>query len=114
VSVRSTRDVVGAIMGMGLVWAAFFLTGLRWGLALAALLVYEGWTLANRTPHDTISEIIRAFARRQLLVPWLFGVSFGIGVATGYIHDPYVIAALALLQGHFFFTLDEVKPPWPD
>ncbi len=108
-SARLTRDVVGAVIGAGLVWASFYLTDWKWGLALTALLAYEGWTLANGEPRDTISEIVRAFARRQLLIPWLFGFAFGIGITSGFMRDPYLIAAFAMLQGHFFFTLDENK-----
>ncbi len=108
-SQQLTRELVGAVIGAGLIWMVFYLTGWYWGIALTGLLAYEGWTLANREPGDTISEIVRMFARRQLLIPWLFGASFGIGVASGFLHDPYIIAALALLQGHFFFTLDEQK-----
>jgi len=104
-----TRGVVGATIGLALVWTVFYLTGVWWGAALAVLLVYEGWTLINRNPQDTISEIVRAFARRQLLLPWLSGLATGVGVATGYVSNPYVIVGIALLQGHFFFTLDEDK-----
>jgi len=104
-----TRGVVGAVIGLALVWAVIFLTGWQWGLALASLLVYEGWTVANTSKYDTISDIVRDFSRKQLLTPWMFGFAFGIGITTGYIHDPYVIAGLALLQGHWFFTLNEKR-----
>jgi hypothetical protein len=96
-------------MGAALVWAAIFLMGWQWGLAATFMLAYEGWTIINANHYDTISDIIRDFSRRQLLTPWVFGFAFGIGIATGYISNPYVIAALGLLQGHFFFTLNEKR-----
>jgi hypothetical protein len=104
-----TRNIVATILGLGIVWAAFFLLGPWWGAACTLALLLEAWALANTGEHDTISDIIREFARKQLLTPWLFGFAFGIGIATDYIHDRYVIAALALLQGHFFFTLNEKR-----
>jgi hypothetical protein len=107
VSARVTRNVVGGVIGVGIVWAVFALTGWRWGAALTALLAYEGWTLANAGRDDTISEIVRTFSRRQLLVPFLFGAGYGVALATGYIADVYVAAAVGVLMGHFFFTFDE-------
>lgn len=109
-SARLTRGVVGGILGGGLVWSVIYLTGWRWGLALTVLLAYEGWTLANDQPRDTISEIVRDFSRRQLLVPFLFGLAYGVGLATGFLRDPYVAGGIGLVLGHFFFTFDEHAP----
>ena len=106
-SARLTSLVVAVAMGIGLVWAVTALAGWQWGAATFVGLVYEGWAISNASKHDTISDIIRAFARKQLLTPWLFGFAFGIALATDAITNPYVIASLAVLQGHFFFTLDE-------
>lgn len=43
---------------------------------IALLLLYEGWTLINGTPNDTISESIWRLADRPL-VPFLFGFLMG-------------------------------------
>lgn len=102
-----TRNIVAGLFGVALVWATFFLAGWQWGLAAIVLLALEGWALANPYDHDTISDIIRVFSRKQLLTPWLFGFAFGATVASGAIDNTYVIAALSILQGHFFFTLNE-------
>jgi hypothetical protein len=107
VSARITRGVVGGVIGAGIVWLAFNRMGPWWGAGATLALLYEGWTLANGTAADTISEIIRWFSRKQLLIPWLFGFATGVGIATMYVSDPYVLGALLLLQGHWFFTLDE-------
>ena len=104
-----TRIVVAGALGITLVWVAYVLMGWQWASVVAAALGYEAWTIANRYEHDTISDIVRDFSRKQLLTPWLFGFAFGVGVATGYISDIYVAIALAVLQGHFFFTLNEKR-----
>lgn len=106
---RLTRGVVTAVIGIALIWAFFVLLPSQYAIAASVLLLYEGWTIANTNKYDTISDIIRDFSRKQLLTPWMFGFAFGIGIATGYILDPYVIAGLALLQGHWFFTLNEKR-----
>lgn len=106
---RITRNVVGAAIGVGLVWAIVLLAGWQWGVAAFVALIFEGWALSNAGAHDTISDIIRAFSRKQLLTPWLFGFAFGIAIASDTVTNPYVIASLALLQGHFFFTLNEQR-----
>lgn len=55
--------------------------------ATAALLAYEGWTLVNKEPEDTISETIWDGAKDRPLIPFLFG----------------------LLMGHFFWQKVEKK-----
>ena len=45
--------------------------------AVALLLLYEGWTLINGTPNDTISESVWALAQRYSLVPFLVGLLCG-------------------------------------
>lgn len=108
-SAKLTSLVVALAIGGSLVWATTVLAGWRWGAAAFAALLYEGWALVSADKYDTISDIIRAFSRKQLLTPWLFGFAFGIAIATGTITDPYIVASLAVLQGHFFFTLDEKR-----
>ena len=44
---------------------------------IAFLLLYEGWTLVNATPNDTISESIWRIAQRYSLLPFLFGLLMG-------------------------------------
>lgn len=103
-----TNVIVGLIIGLPLVLAGFYLTGPRWGTFIAVLCLYEGWTLVNSDVEDTLSEGVWRLSERPL-VPWLFGVVSGIGVASGYVSDPYVIAAIFFVQGHFFFSRYESK-----
>lgn len=100
--VRITNIVVGTLIGSVLVWTAFAITGWRWGAFLTALLLYEGWALVNQYPADTLSESVWRFAQRPM-VPWLFGLGTGYGVAAGFIQDPLLTLAVGFLSGHFFF-----------
>lgn len=45
--------------------------------AIAVLLAYEGWTLINHVPNDTISESIWRIAASRPLVPFLAGLLCG-------------------------------------
>lgn len=105
---RITQTVVGGLIGLALIFAAFYLTGPGWGAFLMGVLLFEGWTLIDDQPGNTISEAIWKFSERPL-IPWMFGVTTGIGLATGYLADPYVVGALAFVQGHFFFSRYESK-----
>ncbi len=101
-----TKLVVGGAIGVALLAAAFTLAGLKWGFVLCVLLAYEGWTLVNKYPNDTISEIVWTFAKRPM-VPWVFGVASGWAISSGFIPATkdglFLCAALFFLQGHFFF-----------
>lgn len=101
-----TQLVVGGVIGAALVAAAWYIVGWPWFLAVAALLAYEGWTLVNRFPNDTISEIIWGFARRPM-VPFMFGAAFGWGLTSGFLGNLWLVAALGFLMGHFFFQRHE-------
>lgn len=101
-----TLLLVGAIIGVGIVAAAYLLTGWKWGTFCAALALYEAWTLTNQYKEDTISEAIWILARRPITV-LLFSVAFGIAAGSGYLGDPKTVLrawAIGLLFGHFFFT----------
>lgn len=104
-----TRNVVAGLIGVGLVWTFFYLLPIQFAIAATALLAFEGWTVANANEYDTISDILRTLARKQLLLPWAFGFTFGVGIAEDYITNIYVVAILALIQGHWFFTFDEQR-----
>lgn len=104
--VRITNIVVGSLIGLVLMYVAFAVTGWQWGLFLTALLLYEGWALVNGYPNDTLSESVWRFAKRPM-VPWLFGLGTGWGMATGFLHDPLIVLAVGFLSGHFFFQKHE-------
>jgi hypothetical protein len=98
--------LVGAVIATGIIYAAFALTGPRWGMFCLFLALYEGWTLLNAYKEDTISEAVWILARRPITV-LLFGIAFGIAGGSGYLGSPVVVLrafAIGLLYGHFFFT----------
>lgn len=102
-----TKYVVGGLIGLALVGVAYYVSGPLWGTLFTLLLIYEGWTLINKYPNDTISEIVWILAQKPF-IPWLFGVATGWALATGFIENHILIAALLFLQGHFFFQRDGV------
>jgi len=107
-----TLLLVGAIIAVGIVFAAFVLTGWRWGLFCLFIAGYEGWTLVNKYKEDTISEAIWLLARRPITV-LLFGLVAGIAGGSGYLGEPRVVLrafAIGLLYGHFFFTPVQPEP----
>ena len=100
-----TLLLVGGIMAVGIVLAAYVLTGPRWGTALLFLASYEAWSLVNSYRDDTISEAIWIYASRPL-VPLLFGLGAGVGIGTGYLGDRVDVArgfAIGMCVGHFFW-----------
>lgn len=101
--VRISNIVVGAVLGAALVWVTFQITGWRWGAALSALLLYEGWTLINNYKDDTLSESIWRFSKRPM-VPWLFGLGTGYAMGAGVVADVLLGLAIGFLSGHFFFS----------
>jgi hypothetical protein len=101
-----TKYVVGAVIGIPMVIMAWYILGFPWALVPIALLLYESWTLVNKYPNDTISEIIWQFAKRPM-VPFLFGCAFGWALTTELLGNAWLIAAVAFLMGHFFFQRHE-------
>lgn len=52
-------------------------TNIAWAILITAALLYEGWTLINHTPHDTLSEAVWAVASKRPLVPFVAGFLMG-------------------------------------
>lgn len=101
-----TLVVVGLFITAIIVLFAFAVLGPYWGSFTLAAAIFEGWTLVNKYKEDTISEAFWFFANRPI-VPLLFGILIGIGIGSGYLGEPRVVArafAIGLLYGHFFFT----------
>lgn len=99
----ATKTVVGALAGVGMLMSLFLV--LPWPVAIfcTGLLVYEGYTLVNEAPNDTISEAIWVYAKRPMF-PFLGGI--GVAEALRYegFSHPYAVFFLGFLAGHFFFT----------
>lgn len=104
-----TTFVVGGSIGIGLIYTAFALWGMRWGLTTLFYCLYEGWTFFNDFANDTISEIIWVLSKRPL-VPAVFGIAVGVGVGLGYF-GPWQNALTCIivggLLGHFFWQKAE-------
>lgn len=97
-----TKYVVTGLIGLALCAVFFAIMDWRASLLCSVLLAYEAWTLVNKYPNDTISDILWILSERPM-VPWLFGVGSGWAIGTGYLTNPWLIAGLFFLQGHFFF-----------
>lgn len=101
--------VVGGLMGLGFIGLAFWLAGLVGGSVLCIFLLYEGWTLLNKFPEDTLSESVWRLSDRPM-VPFVFGVTDGLWTYHVFLINPMINAKQALLWGamqflfgHFFF-----------
>lgn len=92
---------IGAVVGL----LVYIWTFLPFGWAIAATLAaaWEAFSLVDRVPNNTISEIVWKASDRYSLVPWAGGLLTGLAIGSGYMHDPYVIAPVLLLEGHFWF-----------
>lgn len=104
-----TKLVVGGTLGIGFTILAFYAAGWKLGALLTFFLLYEAWTFFNPYEHDTISEVVWALSDRPM-VPWVFGVACGAGLAAGVFGEPkaaILCAACFFLQGHFFFQRHE-------
>jgi hypothetical protein len=103
-----TRIVVGGIIAAGMLAAGYAVLGFHGGLIVTAALLYEGWTLVNRYPNDTISEAIWEFAARPM-VPFVFGVASGWALTVSVLPNQFAVAAWFFLMGHFFFQKHEAS-----
>lgn len=52
-------------------------TAVAWITAIVGLLIYEGYTLANGTPGDTLSEAVWSVIYEYPLIPFLAGLVMG-------------------------------------
>jgi hypothetical protein len=103
-----TQILVGSIIGLALCVAAWYAAGPEIAAILVGLLIYEGWTLVNKFPKDTISEIIWGLAERPM-VPFIFGVGCGWLLFESPFagEHAFFIMAVGFLMGHFFFQRNE-------
>lgn len=107
-----TNMVVGATIGAGLVYFLWSVFGLQYAIVAILYLLYEGWTLINSHPEDTLSESVWRFSARPL-VPFIFGIAQGAWITyvclkpmLGKVitpQDVLQLCAAVFLMGHFFF-----------
>jgi hypothetical protein len=106
-SEMGTQVVVGGTLGVILVVAAYLLAGPVWGTVITLLVAWEFWTLRNKWPGDTISEIIRKWARAGMFVPLGFGLMTGWAVESGSLGSRWLILVAGILLGHWFWPMGE-------
>ena len=53
------------------------MTDTVWVIAIVGLLIYEGYTIANKKQGDTLSESVWRIAYRRPLIPFLAGMVCG-------------------------------------
>lgn len=104
--IQTSNIVVGATMGLAMLAATYAILGPWFGTLAALYLLYEGYTLVNRHPEDTLSESVWRLATRPI-VPLLFGIAAGWGIGINVL-DPKTLA-IGILYGHFFFQR-QVQP----
>lgn len=100
---KLTDAIVGLACFGGLGVVAAKLLPPIWAAVALGAAIYEGYTLANNHPEDTISETIWRFSDNYALLPLSGGALLAYGIATGYISNPIVVAILSVLAGHFWF-----------
>jgi hypothetical protein len=97
-----TDVFVISVLALCLSVFVYFILGALYGTVAVFFMVYESLTLISRYPNATISESIWRLSARPI-VPFIFGISCGVGLATKVLKDPYLIASIFFLMGHFFF-----------
>lgn len=100
---KLTAIVVGALVGIAMVAALFYVLPMPAAAFCIGLLLYEGYTLVNKIPNDTISEAVWRYARRPMF-PFLFGVGVAEALRSELFTHPYAVFFLGFLMGHFFFV----------
>lgn len=101
-----SKVVVGAGIAIVLFYFAFKIFGLYGGILWTLIGLYEGWTLINNYPNDTITETIQGFAARTAMVPFIFacGTMYYMCGCTPPSGVKAVGAGILLfLNAHFFF-----------
>ena len=99
----TTEAVVGGAALIGLIVYTWWFLPWYWALVATLAACWEGWSLVDGTPANTISEIVWRASDRYSLVPWAGGFIFGLGIGTDYISTAEVIAPLGFLCAHFWF-----------
>jgi hypothetical protein len=97
-----SRMVVGSAIGIIMMVYAYAIYGPVGCAICTAIALYEGWTLINKYEHDTITETIQSFAAQTALVPLMFGVAIDDLYHRGYLAQPWQLAIVVFLMGHFF------------
>lgn len=98
--------IVGGTVGAAILYLIWSIVGFQAALGFTLYLIYEGYTLINHFPEDTLSESVWRLAVRPL-IPWLFGAATMYAIMAGHFGPDPRAAMLAVgigfLEGHFFF-----------
>lgn len=99
---RRTDIVVGAVIACAILWTTHYMVAPQYRPFGYVLLMYEAYTLVNRWRGDSISESVWRLAVRPF-VPFLFGLATGAAIASGLVVNPWLVLAVGMLMGHFFW-----------
>lgn len=105
-----SRYVIPLTLGTAFAWLTYLLVGWKWFLFLLSCLLYEGWTLINQYPHDTITETMWALMKRPL-IPFLLGgasVALLIFILPLTLEGLFIAFLLGMLMGHWVFQAQRV------
>lgn len=99
---KHTTLFVAAAMAIGGAVALYYSLPMQWMLVAAVFGLYEAWTIANKHPHDTISEAVWRLTKGMPLIPYAFGIFTGWLIGIDGLS--FVSVAYGVLMGHFFFS----------
>lgn len=102
---KVTEVFVCGLIGVVLMYVLWRVVDPITALVVGGIVGFEAWTLVNKRPNDTISEIIWRLRRRSL-VPFLFGCASIAMIALGWFgpwREAVRCAAWFMVMGHFFF-----------
>lgn len=100
-----TKAFLGAAGLVGILAVLYWLLPLWWFAVAAVFLCWEFWTIFNKYPNDTISEIIWRY-RKRTVMPLGIGLAIGGAVQAGVFGPPEACWRTLLIGGllaHFFF-----------
>lgn len=97
-----TKYVVGFFIACPMFYFSYILAGPWFGTLFLLMLLYEGYTLINQFPDDTISEIMWQYSKRPM-VPCMFGYALGRAIGTDLLSKVDLAVIIGFLYGHFFF-----------
>lgn len=105
---NSPTSLVLAVAGASATAAGLiYLAGWKLGFVFVAIWLYEMWTVFNKYPCDTISEIIQEASYERPFIPYIVGTTNGyILYIVVHSHNPkhlILMGGWLFLCGHWFF-----------
>lgn len=95
--------IVATFICLWLIYFSYLHGGVVGRPILFLVALYEGYTIINTFPNDTLSESVWRLTRGRPFIPWIFGYATAYAIFAGTLADPHLAVAVGFLQGHFFF-----------